>query len=176
MQKNIDILEGINMIGLNDYRVSIMQRLLIRNNCREAHKYHMVCKAMVIRSNPRNLFAARDISEQIAHDCGFCDEDIFDIKLAVSEALSNAMLHGSPRGRKSLVRLVFFYNSDSLRIVISDEGSFRHWQRSLDPESEGGRGLNLIARYMDEFSVKPSASGTKVTLVKSRYQSNKACA
>ncbi|OFW33230.1 MAG: hypothetical protein A2074_01445, partial [Candidatus Aquicultor primus] len=100
----------------------------------------------------------------------------FEIKLAVSEAVSNAILHGSPRGCQSIVRLVFLCDNYRLSITITDEGAFGHLPRNINSGSEGGRGLKLIARYVDTFSIKPTAFGTRVTLVKIRDNDNEACA
>ncbi|MDI6816292.1 MAG: ATP-binding protein [Actinomycetota bacterium] len=164
------------MIGINDYRTSIIQRLLGRNNDKDTSRCPMLCKALVVRSDSKNLIIARDFSGQLAHDCGFTADAVFEIKLAVSEALSNAILHGSPRGCKSIVRLAFLCDNYRLSITITDEGAFGHLPRNMSSSSEGGRGLKLIARYMDTFSIKPTALGTRVTLVKIKDNDNEACA
>lgn len=164
------------MISINDYRISIIQRLLGKNGGNEATGGHMLCKALVVRSSSKNIIMVRDFAGQLADDCGFSIDAVFAIKLAVSEALSNAILHGSPRGSQSIVRLVFLYDKDKLRITITDEGAFGPLPRNRSAGSEGGRGLKLIARNVDAFSIQPTAFGTRVTLVKIRDNDVEACA
>ncbi|HCG99006.1 MAG TPA: hypothetical protein DE036_04185 [Actinobacteria bacterium] len=74
------------------------------------------------------------------------------------------------------MRLVFLCDNYRLSITITDEGAFGHLPRNINSGSEGGRGLKLIARYVDTFSIKPTAFGTRVTLVKIRDNDNEACA
>ena len=164
------------MIGINDYRISIIQRLLGKNGGKPTPGGRMLCKALVVRSSSRNIVMVRDFAGQLADDCGFSTNAVFAIKLAVSEALSNAILHGSPRGSQSIVRLVFLCDKNKLRITITDEGAFGPLPRNKSTGSEGGRGLKLIARNVDTFSIQPTAFGTRVTLVKIKKTDAAACA
>src|SRR5918997_696230 len=48
-----------------------------------------------ISADTERLREARDWADSVARDFGLDDEDRFAVKLAMSEAVSNAILHGS---------------------------------------------------------------------------------
>ncbi len=93
---------------------------------------------------------------------------LVNLRVAVSEALSNAILYGNAgdRSKKVLVRA----NVDAwkARIQVIDEGPGFDPGRVPDPtdaeaiESAGGRGLFLLKRLADE--VRYNAPGNSVTL------------
>jgi len=133
----------------------------------------VISKVLTVQGKPKNLLGAREFAAKLARKCGFSDDDIFDIKVAVSEALTNAILHGSPCGRNNFVQVVFLCNHRKMRIVIIDEGTFSPKNTVQQEEAECGRGLDLISYFMDFVSVNPSPSGTSVTMIKDLYQDKK---
>ncbi|MBW3636646.1 MAG: ATP-binding protein [Armatimonadetes bacterium] len=86
--------------------------------------------------------------------------DVEDIKLAVAEAINNAILHApvAPDG-EAMVSIVIESDSDGLWIIVTDEGrvqgglSVEDSAPDFDGElPEGGLGLLLIRSLMDEVS------------------------
>ena len=86
------------------------------------------------------------------------------INLAVIEAGTNAIKHGSTAGSNSHIRFEFRAAIDKITIVIRDSGQGVHptHVENSDLWRSSGRGLQLINAYMDE--VKYEVTG--VTMVK----------
>ena len=92
----------------------------------------------------------------------------FDIRVAVGEALANAIRHGSPRGHADPVSVSVSAYSDRVVIVITDRGEGFDGEASSDgdPYASSGRGVMFMRALMDrvEFERLPDG-GTAVTLV-----------
>lgn len=101
----------------------------------------------------------------------FPSSEIADIEIAVGEACTNAMKHGSPRGEADEIRLRCMVNAQNLVVEISDCGyGFDPNSVSLpiaEKLSEGGMGVFLMRALMDsvEFEFE---RGTTVRLTKRR--------
>jgi serine/threonine-protein kinase RsbW len=97
--------------------------------------------------------------------------DAFDCLVAVTEACTNALLHGrTPRGPDPEVE--WEIGSKRAEFVIRDPGGPNDQDRSTPAEiRDGGYGLKMIRRLMDEVDIRFGADGgTTVLLVK--YFSN----
>ncbi|MGX6445566.1 anti-sigma B factor RsbW [Neobacillus sp. K501] len=113
----------------------------------------------------------------IASRIGFTYEEIEDIKIAVSEACTNAVQHAYPNGEKGEVIVGFGIYEDKLETMVADSGqSFDFFQMkdalgpytessTVEELTEGGLGLYLIRTLMDEVRVV-NHSGVKVFMVK----------
>lgn len=101
---------------------------------------------------------------------GFSEAALFDIKVAVGEALANAVRHGSSTTEDLVAVEIHAYN-DRIVIGIEDvgEGFDGEHHGADDPYASGGRGIMFMRALMDrvEYSTRESA-GTIVTLVKHR--------
>lgn len=103
---------------------------------------------------------------------GFSAERVEDLKLAVSEAVTNAIEHGGG-GSAASVEVVFALDHDKLEIEITDRGpgvtSFNTERRVVDEEhlDSGmlrGFGLYLISELVDQYEVQSSSEGTCLKL------------
>lgn len=84
-----------------------------------------------------------------------------DIALAVSEAVTNAILHGHGGGdAQALIHVVVDYEEDALEVVVADSGI----GLDADVRSAGlGLGLGLIARSAARFAARPrDPAGTEI--------------
>lgn len=111
------------------------------------------------------LSEARGFAEDVARQFGFDQPVCQQIKLAVNEAVANAIEHGSSGSRDEVVvRAV--EEGGALAIHVVDGGSFvpRMLHRGAMPER--GRGLAFMDLLMDEVELRASRSGTSVRLVK----------
>jgi anti-sigma regulatory factor (Ser/Thr protein kinase) len=90
---------------------------------------------------------------------------IEDLKLAVTEAASNAVRHsGGDEIRISVER-----DGQCVRIVVEDDGVYKTTLEAVDGDLEGHRGFAIIAAMVDEFSVRRgtgAGSGTVVAMRK----------
>ncbi|WP_276357818.1 anti-sigma B factor RsbW [Cohnella caldifontis] len=112
----------------------------------------------------------------IASKMKFLFEEIEDMKVAVSEAVNNAVLHAYG-GEDGLIEVVFTASAQELTIRVSDNGisfapaddteSASLHGKSIEEIQSGGLGLYLMQALMDRVEVK-RLGGTTVTLVKKR--------
>lgn len=100
-----------------------------------------------------------------------CPQDIlFAIRLALEEALSNAIKHGNGLDPKKTVTVTFSVSSDQVRIVIADQGTGFDPSSVPDPttddhlEEPNGRGIMLMRAYMDEVSY--NSRGNEICMIK----------
>ena len=88
-------------------------------------------------------------------------EELADIKTAVSEAVTNAIVHGYPK-RRGTVRLhAFIYDDNNLRIDIIDNGcGIKNIEQARQPffstlahEERSGMGFTIMESFMDETQI-----------------------
>ncbi|MEM6334383.1 MAG: ATP-binding protein [Planctomycetota bacterium] len=103
---------------------------------------------------------------------GYSERCVFAVRLAVDEAVTNAIRHGNGQDPDKSVTVEYEVGADRLSVSICDEGSGFKPEELPDPtEPENlirthGRGVMLMHAYMTEVTY--SAEGNCVTLVKTR--------
>lgn len=117
---------------------------------------------------------ARQEAEQTVFESvralGLEGEDVFSIKLAMEEAVTNAIKHGNRFDRSKKVIIRWACNHTSFTLSVRDEGHGFTPGSVPDPtkpENLGlpyGRGLMLMQAYMDR--VEYNSLGNEVTMVK----------
>jgi serine/threonine-protein kinase RsbW len=104
--------------------------------------------------------------------CGFGGADQFAIKLALEEALANAIKHGSSGNANKSVVIEFEVDEKRASISVQDEGGGFDPSDVPDPtldenlEKPNGRGVMLMRTYMDKVIFSPA--GNRVTMIKNR--------
>jgi anti-sigma regulatory factor (Ser/Thr protein kinase) len=118
-----------------------------------------------IPADLNRLKDARDFAEVAAAEFGFDFDARYEVKLAVSEAVTNAIQHGS-RSTDDPIRIVAAEESGALVFEVLDTGTFvpRVVRRGELPES--GRGLEFMRLLMDEVHVRPGRAGTSLRMAK----------
>ncbi len=111
------------------------------------------------------LGEARRFADEVARRFGFDEATVQQIKLAVNEAVANAIEHGSPSEREHVtVRAV--EEGGALAVQVTDSGSFVPRMVARGAMPERGRGLAFMDLLMDEVEVRPGSRGTEVRLLK----------
>jgi anti-sigma regulatory factor (Ser/Thr protein kinase) len=118
-----------------------------------------------IRADLDRLKEARDFADDAAAAFGFGDDARYEVKLAVSEAVTNAIQYGS-RSSNDRIHIVAAEESGALVFEVLDTGSFvpRVVRRGDLPE--GGRGLEFMRVLMDEVDLRPGRGGTLLRMAK----------
>jgi anti-sigma regulatory factor (Ser/Thr protein kinase) len=117
-----------------------------------------------IRAHVSRLKEARDFAERAARDFGLREEDAYHVKLAISEAVTNAIQHGSSSPTDP-IRIVVAEEAGALVFEVIDTGRFRpRVRRGVLPES--GRGLEFMRLLMDDVDLRPSLTGTLLRISK----------
>ena len=121
-----------------------------------------------ITAHPQNAGIARERVLQAAVRAGFANMDLADIEIAVGEAVTNAILYGSPRA-DCRVTLSFGPTPAGFVIQVRDEGhgfdpiSVRSEE---DTDALGGRGIRLMRALMDEVDLHYDGHGMTAILIK----------
>ena len=150
----------------------MLDALLQRENGRMHDTGHGAAQDLVIPSDPAEARRVQDDIEHALKSFRFDDREIFSIKLALEEALVNAIKHGNQMDRAKKVRISYRINPDRFDIHIADEGQGFDPEDVPDPmaaenlERPCGRGLLLIRHYMTEVTFHPP--GNRVTMSKVR--------
>lgn len=105
-------------------------------------------------------------------DLGYGEEDLFHVRLAVEEAIANAIKHGHRADPSKQVRIFFSIGFDQVLIKVQDQGQGFDPRLVPDPlatenmDRISGRGLYLMQATMSwiEFNEQ----GNCVTLCKQR--------
>ena len=98
---------------------------------------------------------------------GFDEDARYQVKLAMSEAVTNAIQHGSTSPQDP-IRIAVGAEGDALVFEILDTGRFRPRVRRGSEIPESGRGLEFMRLVMDEVDVRAGTGGTLLRLVKRR--------
>lgn len=99
---------------------------------------------------------ARRLVTEFARRVGVPDGLIEGVRLAVSEAVGNVVLHGYRGNCAGDVTVVTVADDSRLEVVVRDDGC------GMSPHPEGGGaglGLPLIAELADALAVRPGADG-----------------
>ena len=102
-------------------------------------------------------------------------DEIGDIKTAVSEAVTNSIVHGYPKGTEGEIELVGEIFDDTLHINVFDYGvGIKDVNEALEPffttkecDERSGMGFTIMESFMDGLTVRSKPGrGTTVTLRK----------
>ena len=118
-----------------------------------------------MQADLESLKGARDFAEQAAADFGFDGDACYDVKLAMSEAVTNAIQHGSSSPTDP-IKIAVLAEGPALVFEVLDTGRFRPRVRRRGELSESGRGLEFMRVLMDEVHLRPGSSGTLMRFIK----------
>jgi serine/threonine-protein kinase RsbW len=124
---------------------------------------------------PSDTAAARLLQDEIERALlarQFAERDVYCIKLALEEALVNAIKHGNQADRSKRVHIRYRITAERFDVHIRDEGPGFDPEDVPDPldvenlERPCGRGLLLMRHYMTDVTFH--APGNSVSMSKVR--------
>ncbi len=136
-------------------------------NC-NANDHHKIELSIPHRSEYVSLIRLTVAS--IANRMGFDVEEIEDIKVALSEACSNAIKHGGCAEDENFT-VQFTREQKRLLISVADSGK-GYSVESVEPPNteilnEGGLGIFIIKSLMDDVRITSgNRQGTSITMIK----------
>jgi serine/threonine-protein kinase RsbW len=124
---------------------------------------------------PSDTAAGQSVQErivQLLEELSYDERDVFGVRLAIEEALVNAIKHGNRMDPTKTVRITCQVARDRVRIEIEDQGEGFQPEEVPDPTADEnlerpcGRGIMLMRAFMS--SIAYNESGTCVILEKHR--------
>lgn len=127
------------------------------------------------RDIPSETAAGREILEEILHQLeahDWIEHDVFGVRLAMEEALVNAIKHGNGLDAAKQVHVICRVSESRLWIQITDQGSGFDPEEVPDPtdpenlDAPSGRGIMLMRNFMSR--VEYNKTGNRVVMEKER--------
>ena len=136
------------------------------------HRY--IEMLLIFESNPVNEGLARVTAASFCTQLNPTLEEIADLKTAVSEAVTNCIIHGY-EGRRGRIEMHLFYRERELYVDITDYGvGISDVEKAMEPmytskpdKDRSGMGFTFMEAFMDELSVESEPDkGTVVHMKK----------
>jgi stage II sporulation protein AB (anti-sigma F factor) len=124
-------------------------------------------------SRAENVAFARVAVAAFVSQLDFTLSDLEEIKVAVSEAVSNAIVHGYGNDPNYMVRLELTISGDYMEIEVIDRGrGMEDVARAMEPAystdpERMGLGFAFMQSFMDKLSVESTPQkGTRVKMIR----------
>lgn len=133
---------------------------------------HLSREKLVIPSELAEICRTQQTIVNKVSEAGFNENAAFAVRLALDEALSNAVRHGNCGDPNKQVVVEYCIDDTGVMITITDEGCGFNPKQVPDPTRDenlhrpNGRGIMLMKAYMSE--VRYNDRGNRLTLVKRR--------
>jgi serine/threonine-protein kinase RsbW len=126
---------------------------------------------VILPSEQSSLDIAENIIEKIRNKFNISKDNYFNILVAITEAINNAISHGNHYQINKKVRFEVTYMNELLDVVVQDEGG------GFDPDEledctkeenllkDSGRGIFIMQSLADKFEISTSNEGTCFRLV-----------
>jgi anti-sigma regulatory factor (Ser/Thr protein kinase) len=126
---------------------------------------------VVLTVPPRaeNLALARLALAGVGTVAGASEAAIADLKLAVTEACTNSILHGYPDGTSGQLVVRLRALDGAVEVEIEDDGvGFDPAQTNTEARREDGQGMGLmiISSLMDSLEIESDQSGSRTSFAK----------
>lgn len=115
---------------------------------------------MIISSSLKNMEYVRDFVKEIFREAMLNMNSFNRIFLGISEAVSNAMLHGNKLNPEKNVMIKMKLHGNCFNVEVEDEGQGFSEHVLFDPTSrenikrEHGRGIFIMRKLADQISFK----------------------
>ena len=129
--------------------------------------------SMEFLSVPNNVAMARITVASFAAQLDLTLDELEEIKVATSEAVSNAVIHGYVKQESGWVKMEGTIYDGLLEIIVEDKGcGIQDVEQAMEPTFTSdpermGLGFVFMKSFMDRLQVESKpGEGTKVTMVK----------
>lgn len=132
-------------------------------------------RELSLKSHLKSIEEAADSANDFAKSCGFDDEFIYAVDLAIRESVANAVKHGNKFDETKPVEVTMSVISDRLEITVRDHGSGFAVGEIPDPTNaenllkSNGRGILFMNSFMDTIEWEEHEQGGMIVkMVKTR--------
>ncbi len=125
-------------------------------------------KELTLSSSFEEIQYVESFAKELQQWAQFSDDNLGRIMLTLSEAVTNAIVHGNKQDPEKKVFVSAHHEARTLKINVEDEGKGFNPEELPNPLKEenlldqGGRGVYLIKQYSDK--VEYSEGGRKITM------------
>ena len=115
-----------------------------------------------------------NVVEQLSAKISLSKQELFDIRLVLEEAITNAIKHGNKSDPERKVKVIVMIDGRDLIILVRDQGEGFDFKNIPNPTKQdgltktSGRGVFLIRKLMDD--VQYSDKGREIKMVKTLSQ------
>jgi serine/threonine-protein kinase RsbW len=119
---------------------------------------------LTLPSSPGYVLLARLVVAQVGRLAGFGPEDVYDLKLAVTEAATNVIRHAAVENYEIEYRVL----PRAVEITVIDTGGgFNITDLARPPDGQGGFGLAVIRDLVDELVLDSTeGGGTRLKMIR----------
>ncbi len=124
-----------------------------------------------IESDPNNLIIVEEFVNYCSVELNINKEKISSLLLAVTEAVTNAIIHANKNDKSKLVKISVERKNQQLIITVKDQGNGFDPSKVPDPTipenllKDSGRGVYLMRFYTDELKFNITPEGTETILI-----------
>ncbi len=119
--------------------------------------------SLTLPSSAEYVMLARLVAGQVGRLAGFEPEDVYDLKLAVTEAVTNVIRHAAVDAYDVEYRVI----GQTVEVTVTDRGGgFRRSDLAGEPDEQGGFGLTVIENLVDELVLDSKGDGTRMKMVR----------
>jgi anti-sigma regulatory factor (Ser/Thr protein kinase) len=118
-------------------------------------------------ATPAGARAARSLVREAAAEAGLDGESVWDLMLAATEAVTNAIKHGKAWPNDCIL-FVTAPCPRGLCVQVCDLGTFDSALEPVPVEATSGRGMQIIAALVDRFELTSRHGRTLVRFEKHR--------
>ncbi len=127
-------------------------------------------------------FDSRSVNEGFARSVAACFlaqldptlEELGDVRTAVSEAVTNCIVHAYPEGIGRIMLRIRLFDDNTAELIIRDWGvGIGNVEQAMEPlfttggEDRSGMGFTIMSSFMDGLKVRSApGKGTTVTMKK----------
>lgn len=131
-------------------------------------------KTLVIENKVEQLSMLAGFVEEMCEELGLGAEMVFNLNLALEEAMTNIIMYAYPQDETHTIKLTAEKEGDKLSMLLEDSGIA--FDPTEAPEADvtlsaeerpiGGLGIFLIRQIMDEVSYQRVDGKNMLTMVK----------
>jgi serine/threonine-protein kinase RsbW len=116
-----------------------------------------------IPSSAEYILLGRLVVSCVGQLAGFGPEDVYDLKLAVTEAATNVVRHAEVGSFQIEYRVL----QGAVEVTVTDAGGgFDLGEVPSKPDEHGGFGLAVIQGLVDEVVLDSTADGTRLKMLR----------
>jgi serine/threonine-protein kinase RsbW len=125
----------------------------------------------IVNNDPNLIPEVNDFLLDILKTANIEKNILANLNLAISEGLSNAMVHGNKLDPKKSVIISLNWFNDRIEICIKDSGNGFNPDEVPDPTNpenllkDSGRGIYIMRSFINEVRYNFTNSGTELILV-----------